>query len=229
MRCSQLTSACFALLLPPTPPCSHLIHLTRRVRLLPGCFYGLLSGLLSAGVGAGSDADMILPVRLLMLHLNGPIMGNFWLPSAWIWNLYWWSFACRFSSIPKWSLWTNILTIQVCKMFEATHNWGQVDICLKCKRGRGNCWTLFEESQTWYYVNRHSYTGWTVNADKIFVLQELVLFVLCQQTCQSRQTRVPIRGPNIVGLNEKPVVPRNWRHWIAWLWPYVQMLGRGRI
>ena len=34
-------------------------------------------GSCAAGVDAGSDADMILPVRLLMLHLNGPIMGNF--------------------------------------------------------------------------------------------------------------------------------------------------------
>ena len=78
MRCRlDQQCACFALL-PPTPPCSHLIHLTRRLRLLPGCFYGLLSGLLLAGVDPGSsDADMILPVRLLMLHLNGPIMGNF--------------------------------------------------------------------------------------------------------------------------------------------------------
>ena len=83
MRCRLLTTSVLALLcclVPPTPYCSHLIHLTRRLRLLPGCFYGLLSGLLRAGVdpGAGSsDADMILPVRLLMLHLNGPIMGNF--------------------------------------------------------------------------------------------------------------------------------------------------------
>ena len=53
-----------------------------------------------------------------------------------------------------------------------------------------------------YYVNRHVNPGKQVS---------------------------PLHGPKIVGLNEKPVVPRNWRHWIAWLWPYVQMLGRGRI
>ena len=54
------------------PPDSRLLR-------LPPHYYGLLSGLSRSML---ADADMILPLRLRMLHLNGSIMAYFWLPGA---------------------------------------------------------------------------------------------------------------------------------------------------
>ena len=98
--------ACFALLPPPShSPCSHLIHLTRRLRLLPWCFYGLLSGLLCGGsrrwLWCWHDPSCAFSDAAFKWAHYGQLLTALGWQMALIGNLHWWDFACRSSIVQK--------------------------------------------------------------------------------------------------------------------------------